>query len=74
MLWVQQKESESAFSVAAIPSELNCADIGAKGLTRKRLLGLLYMTKIVDAVETGLARMSIKIWSTNTRSEEVQRR
>ena len=50
LLWVQQKESESAFNVAAIPSELNCADIGAKNLTRKRLFGLLYMLKMIDVV------------------------
>lgn len=49
LLWVQQKESERAFSVAAIPSELNCADI-AKNLTRKRLLGLLYMIKMIDVI------------------------
>ena len=42
LLWVQQKESERAFSIAAVPSELNSADIGTKSLTRKRLLGLLY--------------------------------
>ena len=50
LLWVQQKESERAFSIAAIPSELNSADIGTKSLTKKRLLGLLYMMKFVDAV------------------------
>ena len=50
LLWVQQKESESAFNVAAIPSELNCADIGAKNLTRKRLFGLLYILKMIDVV------------------------
>ena len=50
LLWVQQKESERAFSIAAIPSELNSADIGTKSLTRKRLLALLYMMKFVDAV------------------------
>ena len=49
LLWVQQKEKDKVLSTAAIPTELNCADIGTKNLTRKRLFGLLYMLKIVNA-------------------------
>ena len=48
-LWVQQKEKDKALSTAAILTELNCADIGAKNLTRERLFGLLYMLKMVNA-------------------------
>ena len=48
-MWVQQKEKDKVLSIAAILTELNCADIGAKNLTRKRLFGLLYMLKVVNA-------------------------
>lgn len=37
-------------SVAAMPSKLNCAGIGAKNLAKKRLLGLLLMLKTVNLV------------------------
>ena len=40
LLWVQQKEKDKVLTTGAIPTELNCADIGAKNLTRKRLFGL----------------------------------
>ena len=50
LLWIQQKEKEKVITVAAIPSELNSADIGAKNLAKKRLNGLLYMIHMVDAV------------------------
>ena len=49
LLWVQQKESEKIFNVGAIGTELNCADIGTKNLTRSRLYELLYMLKVVDS-------------------------
>ena len=49
LLWVQQKESEKIFNVGAIGTELNCADIGTKNLTRSRLYGLLYMLKMIDS-------------------------
>ena len=49
LLWAQQKEKEKVLATGAIPTELNCADIGAKNLTRKRLFGLLYMLKVVNA-------------------------
>ena len=37
LLWVQQKESERAFSVAAIPSELNSADIGTREFDKEEI-------------------------------------
>ena len=49
LLRVQQKEKDKVLTTGAIPTELNCADIGAKNLTRKRLFGLLYMLKVVNA-------------------------
>ena len=50
LLWIQQKEKEKILSVSPIPTDLNCADIGTKNLAKKRLLGLLYMLKMVNAV------------------------
>ena len=50
LLWIQQKEKEKVLSVSPIPTDLNCADIGTKNLAKKRLLGLLYMLKMVNAV------------------------
>ena len=50
MLWIQQKEREKALSVAAIPTDLNSADVGAKNLPKKRLRGLQYMLHLVDSV------------------------
>ena len=50
MLWIQQKEREKTLSVAAIPTDLNSADIGTKNLPKKRLRGLQYMLQMVDAV------------------------
>ena len=50
MLWIQQKEREKVLTVAAIPIDLNSADIGAKNLPKKRLRGLQYMLRMVDAV------------------------
>ena len=41
--WIQEKEK--ILSVAAIPS----ADIGAKNLAKKRLLGLLFTPKMVNS-------------------------
>ena len=37
LLWIQQKEKDKILAVSPIPTELNSADIGAKGLTRSRL-------------------------------------
>ena len=37
-------------TVAPIPTDLNCADIGTKNLAKKRLLGLLFMLKMVNVV------------------------
>ena len=34
LLWIQQKEKDKTLAVSPIPTELNSADIGAKGLTR----------------------------------------
>ena len=48
LLWIQQKEKEKILAVSPIPTELNPADIGTKGLTRNRLFGLLYMIKMID--------------------------
>ena len=48
LLWIQQKEK--VLSVALIPTDLNCADIGTKNLAKKRLLGLLFMLKVVNAM------------------------
>ena len=48
LLWIQQKEKDKILSVSPIPTELNTADIGAKGLTRSRLFGLLFMLKVID--------------------------
>ena len=49
LLWIQQKEKEKILAVSPIPTELNSADIGTKGLTRNRLFGLLYMLKMVNS-------------------------
>ena len=49
LLWIQQKEKEKTLAVSPIPTELNCADIGTKSLTRRRLFGLLYMLKMVNS-------------------------
>ena len=35
--------------MSPIPTELNSADIGTKGLTRNRLFGLLYMLKMINS-------------------------
>ena len=50
LLWIQQKEKEKVLSVSPTPTDLNCADIGTKNLAKKRLLGLLYTLKMVNAV------------------------
>ena len=50
MQWIQQKEREKILTVAAIPTDLNSADIGAKNLPKKRLRGLQFMLHMVDAV------------------------
>ena len=50
LLWIQQKEKEKVLTVAPIPTDLNCADIGTKNLAKKRLLGLLFMLKMVNMV------------------------
>ena len=49
LLWIQRKEKEKTLAVSPIPTELNCADIGTKSLTRRRLFGLLYMLKMVNS-------------------------
>ena len=48
LLWVQQKKKENTLSIGRIPAELNCADLGAKALTKKRMMGFLYMLKMVQ--------------------------
>ena len=48
LLWIQQKEQDKILVVSPIPTELNTADIGTKGLTRSRLFGLLFMLKMID--------------------------
>ena len=48
LLWVQQKEKEKVLSIGPIPTKLNCADLGAKALTKRRMLGLLYMLKVIQ--------------------------
>ena len=48
LLWIQQKEKDKILAVSPIPTELNTADIGTKGLTRSRLFGLLFMLKMID--------------------------
>ena len=50
LLWIQQKEKEKVMSVAAVPSELNSADLETKKLTQNRHRALLYMLKMVDSV------------------------
>ena len=50
LLWVQQKEKEKVLSIVAVPTELNCADVGTKNLTQKRLFGLLYMMKVIKLI------------------------
>ena len=37
-------------SIVAVPTELNCADVGTKNLTQKRLFGLLYMMKVIKLI------------------------
>ena len=60
LLWVQQKEKEKVMNIAAIPTELNCADVGTKSLTKKRLFGLLYMMKMIDAIGERVGREEYK--------------
>ena len=48
LLWAQQKEKDKTLSIGPIPTELNCVDLGAKALTKKRMLGLLYMLKVAQ--------------------------
>ena len=50
LLWVQQKEKDKVLSIAAAPTELKCADVGTKIWTRKRLVGLLYMMMVINAI------------------------
>ena len=60
LLWVQQKEREKIFSVSAIGTELNCADIGTKNLTRSRLFGLLFMLKMVNGIGDRIGQQEFK--------------
>ena len=48
LLWIQQKEKKKELSVSPIPSEVNPSDVGTKVLSRQRLVGLLYLLKMVD--------------------------
>ena len=59
LLWAQ-KEKEKVLSIAAIPTELNCADVGTKSLTKKRLFGLLYMMKVIDSIGERVGREEYK--------------
>ena len=36
--------------MGAIGAELNCADIGAKNLTRNRLFGFIFMLKMINSI------------------------
>ena len=45
---MQQREKGKTLSIGPIPTELNCADLGTKALTKKRMMGLLYMLKMVQ--------------------------
>ena len=49
LLWIQQKEKEKKVVIAAIPTDLNCADLGTKCLSKKRHKALLWMLNMVDA-------------------------
>ena len=50
LLWIQQKEKEKTVVIAPIPTDLNCADLGTKCLSKKRHKALLWMLNVVDAV------------------------
>ena len=50
LLWIQQKEKEKTVTVASIPTDLNCADLGTKCLGKKRRKALLWMLNMVDAI------------------------
>ena len=64
LLWAQQKERErereKIFSVGAIGTELNCADIGTKNLTRSRLFGLLFMLKMINSIGDRIGQQEFK--------------
>ena len=49
LLWIQQKEKEKVVAIASIPTDLNCADLGTKCLSKKRHKALLWMLNMVDA-------------------------
>eukprot|EP00913_Durusdinium_trenchii_P000510 g466.t1 len=51
---------EKIFSVSAIGTELNCADIGTKNLTRSRLFGLLFMLKMVNGIGDRIGQQEFK--------------
>ena len=50
LLWIQRKEKEKSVMIAPIPTDLNCADLGTKCLSKKRHRALLWMLNVVDAV------------------------
>ena len=60
LLWVQQKEKDKVFCAAAIGTELNCADVGTKNLTRSRLYGLLFMLKTINNVGERIGQQEFK--------------
>ena len=73
LLWVQQKEKDQVLSMAAIPTELNCVDVGAKNLTRKRFFGLLYTMKVINSLSERVGREGTWTLSASTRSNAAQR-
>ena len=48
LLWLQQRAQEKMMRVTAVPTAINCADIGTKILTKARSQGLMYMMNMVD--------------------------
>ena len=73
LLWIQQKEKEKVLTVAPIPTDLNCADSGAKNLAKKRLLGLLFMLKMVNVVNDRVGEEEFEDLERNYQAKKSER-
>ena len=73
LLWIQQKEKEKALTVAPIPTDLNWADIGTENLAKKRLLGLLFMLKMVNVVNDRVGEEEFEDLERNYQVKNSQR-
>ena len=51
MMWIQEKVQNGSIEITPIPTMLNPADIGTKGLSQFRLKALAYILNIVDELD-----------------------